>query len=84
MLKEPRRHAVVARSRQLTVLDGMPSREWKLNAVAREAENAAVIADLATRILHDEGRSETIGSRSLGAIAVAADLVREEGDRAAS
>lgn len=84
MLKEPRRHAVVARSRQLATLDGMPSRDWKLNAVARDAENAAVIADLATRILHDEGRKETIGSRSLGAMAVAADLIREESDRAAS
>jgi len=84
MLKEPRRHAVVARSRQLASLDGMPSRDWKLNAVAREAENGAVIADLATRILHDEGRKETIGSRSLGAISVAADLIREESNLAAS
>jgi hypothetical protein len=84
MLTNPRPHAVNARSRHLASLDRMPSREWKLNAVAREAENAAVLADLASRILHDGGRRETISSRALGAIAVATDLMREEGGRAAS
>jgi hypothetical protein len=81
MLKDPRRHAVLARSRALAELDRMPSREWRLNAVAREAENGAVLAELATRILGDRGRREVISSRALGAISAAADLFREEGGR---
>jgi hypothetical protein len=84
MLIHPRPHAVFSRSRALSELDRMPSREWRLNAVAREAESGAVLADLASRILLDGGRSEVINSRGLNSIALAADLVREEGNRAAS
>jgi hypothetical protein len=84
MMKDPRRHAVLARCRQLAGLDAMPSRDWKLNAVAREAESGAIIAELATRVLRDQGRKETVGSRSLSAVAIATDLLREEKDRVAS
>ena len=48
MLQGSRSHAVISRSRALFELDRMPSRDWRLNAIAREAESGAVIADLAS------------------------------------
>ena len=84
MLENPRRHAVVARARFLGALDRMPTREWRLNAVAREAESGAVLSDLASRVLKDQGRQETVNGRALAALTLAADLLREEGGRVAS
>lgn len=81
MLKDPRRHAILTRSRYLSELDRMPSRDWRLNAVARNAESGAVLAELATRILFDCGRPEVVSARALGSIAAAADFLREEGER---
>jgi hypothetical protein len=83
MLESPRSHAVLARAQHLAALDRMPSTDWRLNAVAREAENGAVLADLATRVLQGNGRREAISSRALSAIAAAADYLREEGGRLA-
>jgi hypothetical protein len=62
----------------------MPSRDWRLNAVARDATNGAVLADLATLVLHDNGARDVVNSAALSAIAVAADIIREDGGRAAS
>ncbi len=84
MLEDNRRHAVIARSRGLADLDRMPSRDWRLNAIARDATNGAVLADLATLVLHESGAREVVNSSALGAIAIAADLIREDGGRAAS
>jgi hypothetical protein len=84
MLEDNRRHAVIARSRGLVELDRMPSRDWRLNAVARNATNGAVLADLATLVLHESGARDVVNSSALGAIAIAADLIREDGGRAAS
>jgi hypothetical protein len=84
MLVDNRRHAVIARSRVLSDLDRMPSRDWRLNSVARDAASGAVLADLATLVLHDSGARDVINSGALGAIAIAADLIREDGGRAAS
>jgi hypothetical protein len=83
MLESPRPHAVQARSQHLAELDRMPSRDWRLNAVARESENGAVLADLATRVLQGGGLNKAINSRALTAVASAADFLREEGGRLA-
>jgi hypothetical protein len=82
-LIDPRRHDVLARSRSLATLDGMPSGQWQLNAIARDAERGAMFADLATRTLRDAGRKETVSAVSLNALAGVADYLRQEDDRVA-
>jgi hypothetical protein len=82
-LENPRRHAVVARAKALAALDRMPSAQWRLNAVAREADSGAVVADLATRVLHSAGRRDRVTSAGLNALAVVADFIRQEAHRVA-
>ena len=85
MLHGSRSHAVISRSRALFELDRMPSRDWRLNAVAREAESGAVIADLATLVLREARLREVINPEALSSIAIAVDQIREGGgNRAAS
>lgn len=82
-LADPRPHAVRARAAALAELDRMPSASWRLNAVARWADNGAVLADLASRVLHTAGRKEQVPSAALAALADAADLLRDEGGQVA-
>lgn len=82
-LQDPRRHAILARSGALHALDRMPSAQWRLNSVAREADSGAVVADLATRVLQSAGRRDRVTSTGLNALAIVADFLRQEADRVA-
>lgn len=82
-LEDPRRHAVLARSRALAALDAMPSPQWRLNAVARDAERGALLAELATRSLRDAGRRDSVPSTALNAVVSVADYLRQEDERVA-
>lgn len=82
-LADPRRHAILARAKALADLDRMPSRQWRLNAIARWADSGAVVADLSTRVLTGKGQKDRVSSTALGAIAIITDFIREEGDQVA-
>lgn len=82
-LADPRPHAVRARAAALADLDRMPSSPWRLNAIARWADNGAVLADLASRVLQAAGRKEQIRSSALNALAGVADMLRDEGGQVA-
>lgn len=77
------RHAVLARARALLELDRMPSAQWRLNAVARSADNGAVVADLANRVLRSSERPDRVPSTALNAVAAVVDFIRQERDQVA-
>lgn len=70
-LAKPREHAVRARHRQLASLDEQPTSRWRLTHTAREAQQAATVAEQANRLLEREGvttRLRTKGYESLAAV----------------
>ncbi len=74
-LDRPRHHAVRARSRLLGELSSMPSRDWRLNHVARGASSAATVARQANRVLQQHDINERIKVRHLESLEqVARDL----------
>lgn len=82
-LADSRRHAIVSRARGLSELDAMPSSAWRLNAIAREAERGALLAELATKTLQEAGSTDRVQAKALNSIASVADFMRQEGDQVA-
>ncbi|HXN61164.1 MAG TPA: hypothetical protein VN886_12005 [Acidimicrobiales bacterium] len=81
-LDKPRHHAVRARARLLDELMSQPSREWRLNHIARYAAAAVTTARHANSVLHKHGIKEQIKLSHLESIEqVARDLTA--GGRAA-
>lgn len=83
MLDNWRHHALRSRSRELEELREMPNAAWRLNAVARKAERAALDARAANEVLAKAGIADRLPEASFRSLADVADAIRSMDGRQA-
>jgi hypothetical protein len=74
-----RLHAVRARSRRLQELDAIPSGDWRLHHVGKEAAGAYVAASKANEVLEKAGSPNRIKLESYASLEQVTDFLRAQG-----